>query len=68
MKNILTGNFDDLLIPVIIHINESNSNFNEFEKFAQDSVGTSYSLNDILYKIEKEQIIELANEYVKTII
>lgn len=68
MKNILTGNFGDLLIPVITHINKNNSNFDEFEKFAQDSVGASYSLKDILDNLETEQIIDLINEYIETII
>ncbi len=68
MKNILTGNFDDLLIPVIVHFNKNNSNIDDFEKFAQDSVGASYSLEDILDNLEKEQIVELVNEYIETII
>lgn len=68
MKNILNGNFDDLLIPIIIHINKSNLKFDDFEKFAQDFVGASYSLEDILDNLEKEQIVELVNEYVETIL
>lgn len=68
MNNIKVGNFDDLLIPVIIHFNKNNSNIDDFEKFVQDSVAASYSLEDILDNLEKEQIVELVNEYIKTII